>query len=114
MDAKNLTEEDINKFEQEIAKFEENRKTLLAVGISGIVGGFISLVLVIVLFMRQDIIYMTFVIFELLLYACIFIIFGGIACIILRTALYCKRINNRKNLIAEARRYQKDNSIINQ
>ena len=106
MDAKALTENDIQKFEQEIAKFEENRKTFLAAGLGCICGGLVALIIVIILYVRQDVVYMTFLIFELLLYLLLLTIFGGIGLLVLRTALYSKRINNRKNLIAEARRYQ--------
>ena len=101
MDAKDLTEFDIQKFEQEIAKFEENRKSFLAAGLGCIGGGITALIVVSIMFIRQDIIYMTYFIFEF-----VFTIFGGITFLILRSALYNNRINNRKRLIAEAKRYQ--------
>ena len=106
MDAKDLTEFDIRKFEQEIAKFEENRKSFLAAGLGCIGGGITALIVVSIMFIRQDIIYMTYFIFELLVTLFVFTIFGGITFLILRSALYNNRINNRKRLIAEAKRYQ--------
>ena len=108
MDARDVTLEDIERFEQEIARFYKLRKLFLGIGWGCIGLGLLLIPAAVVIGMNGSEIGS-----QAMIYLISFALAGGIICFILRGALFNRRIRTRKLLIAEARKYQQDKQLFN-
>ena len=108
MDYRELTTEDIEELEEEIAEFYRYRRIFLGVGWGLIGTAFIMLIYLLMYsnnFHNEGTMY-------LLEYFAFFMIAGGIVMFILRSAMFNSRIKNRKRLIKDAKDYQKKNRLL--
>ena len=97
-----LTEEEIYKYKKEIEYFNKQRQKFLTIGLILLGVGLLSFIIsMILLYANGD-----FLLSSLLIYLMIFLDIGGIVMLILRSALYNARINNRK-IALEVNEHQK-------
>lgn len=103
MDYRELTTEDIEQYEAEIKNFMNYRNVMFWSAIGSFGGAATFLFLAIYL---SNINYQFF---EISMWLIILSILAGITLFILRSALFNRRISNRKELIRKAKNYQKQN-----
>ena len=102
MDYRELTKEDIEQYEAEIKSFMNYRNILFWCAIGSFSGA--TTFLIAAIFLRS----IQYQFYEWSLWLFAFSIVSGIACFILRSALFNSRINNRKVLIQKAKKYQRE------
>ena len=106
MDYRNLTEDDINQFKQEIAQYMQYRNIMQWTAL-GSFGGAITFI--ILMFYMRTINYFGY---EVCLYMIVISIIAGIVLFILRSALFNSRINRRRALIKRFEANQQNNNTI--
>ena len=103
MDYRTLSDSDVKKLERELNSFLQARRTMAAIGWSLIGAGIACFMIFIPVIASQNAL-----LAAALLPVAILGITTGVTVFILRSALYNKRINNRRFLIRQFKHYQEN------